>query len=263
MLDFGENEELKNTEGGKGQGPRALSCLTPLQQSQVELFIRTPGKAKTIGIHIPPIGPRPDWSVNDLQAGVKTYKFPDTPRYKNANWEWREFRNQPVPLMAVAPESFSPWLAAAYGSFVNGNTRQWFIQKLVGSPSVRLVLSGHIHRQGLLTAHWRTMTLAAEGQKVAARILKVLVVRSVLPQAVRGAKAPFATASRQNGLAGPLYVNTTSAGPRGYQYFDNGRYRSEQPGYSLIQLANDGTIAGVTAVPIYPGATAAASAQAR
>ena len=61
MLDFAENEELKNTEGGQSQGPRALSCLTPLQQWHVDLLVKSSGKAKTIGIHVPPIGPRPNW----------------------------------------------------------------------------------------------------------------------------------------------------------------------------------------------------------
>ena len=60
MLDFAEDEELKNTEEeANGQGPRSLSCLTPLQQWHVDLLIKSPGKAKTIGIHVPPIGPRP------------------------------------------------------------------------------------------------------------------------------------------------------------------------------------------------------------
>jgi len=262
MLDFAEQEELKNSEGGKEQGPRALNCLTTLQKWFVERFIAGPGKAKTIGIHIPPLGPRPDWSVKELEAGVKTYRFPDTPRYKNANWEWRTLRDQPLPLMAVEPESFSPFLSAQYGSFVNKGTRKWFIEKLVGSQSVRLVFSGHIHRHGLLTAHWRTMSLAGDGPRTPPKIVKVLGVRSVSPQVIKGAKAPLATGGQVR-IAGPLYVNTTSAGPRGNQYFDGGVDRSEQPGYSRVELSRDGTIGNVFDVPVYPRAATVVTAQAR
>ena len=260
MLDFAENEEIRNNVENHAQGPRALDCLTPLQQWHIERFIKSPGRAKTIGIHVPPLGPRPGWSVNDLRAGIKTYKFPESPRYKNANLQWRFLRNQPLPLMAVVPESFSPWLAAAYGSFVHKDTRKWFIEKLVASPSVRLVLSGHIHRQGLLTAHWRSMPVTGEGERVP-RIFKVLGVRSVAPQAVKDAKAPMAT-SGETRLAGPLYINSTSAGPKGYQYYDAGDYRNEPPGYSRIELANDGTIKNLWVVFVQPGVGASVRAQA-
>ena len=167
--------------------------------------------------------------------------------------------------MAVIPKDprdFSPWLAATYGSFVHKDTRRWFIEKLLGSPSIRLVLSGHIHRQGLLTVSRRTMTIPGEGPGVRSRMLPILTVRSVPPESVHGAKAPLATRA-YTGPPGPLYVNTTSAGPKGYQYVDEHTYRSEPPGYSRIELSNDGTIGRVSSVFIQSGAPAATAAQVR
>jgi hypothetical protein len=42
----------------------------------------------------------------------------------------------------------------------------------------------------------------------------------------------------------PLYVNTTSAGPRGNLYGD--RWRGVAPGWALVTLAADGTIESVS-----------------
>jgi hypothetical protein len=252
MLDFAENEELRNTVENHHYGPRALDCLTSIQQWHVEQFTNSPGNAKTIGMHIPPIGPRPDWSVRDLQTGVKTYKFPDTPRYKDRQWKWRLLRNMPLPLMATIPtipEGFSPWLAANYGSFVHedkkrGDTRKWFIEKLSASHGVRLVLSGHIHRAGLLTAQWKNFEIRSEGQTEKPISVKTMVVQSVLPNEVQGVRAPLVRSQNNPGgpLPGPLYVNTTSAGPIGSEYIDGTVKRRDLPGYSIIHLSSDGTI---------------------
>jgi hypothetical protein len=252
MLDFGEQEEVNNTVENHSQGPRAASCLTPLQQWQVEQLLRAPGKAKTIGIHTPPIGPRTSWSVNELKSGRKTYKLPaDNPRYRNREGHFQEVRNQSLPLFALLPEGFSPWLAAQYGSFVHKDTRRWLIQKLHASSSVRVVVSGHIHRQGLLTVQPERMPLSPPAWNQRGKELSVLTVRSVEPEAVQKAKPPFATGDQSNVL-GPVYVNTTSAGPRGFQYYDNGTYASVPPGFTLVQLMNDGTISSISGGPAYP-----------
>jgi hypothetical protein len=253
LLDFAEQEELNREEDGHGFGPRALSCLTPLQQWHVEQFLKTPGKAKTLGIHVPPIGPRPGWSVNDLKVGMKTYQHPNTPKYTNRNFQVRWLRNVPLPLLAVAPATWSPWLAAAYGSFVNKDTRQWLIKKLIGS-SVRVVVSGHIHRQGLFTVYARPLQLPPPGPREPGSVIQVLAVRSVEPQAVRHAKVPFAT-SDQSRLPGPVYVNTTSAGPKGYQYYDDRKYSNVPPGFTVIHLKNDGEIDSISGGPAYPVST--------
>ncbi len=250
LLDFGEQEELKNEEDGHGQGPRALSCLTPLQQWLVEQLLRAPGAAKTLGMHTPPIGPRPGWSVSDLKAGMKTYKK-EIPKYRNRNGHIRWLRNVPLPLLAVLPKDFlSPWLVAQYGSFVNKDTRRWLVEKLRGS-SVRVVVSGHIHRQGLLTVQQQRLSLPPPGPREPGSVLPVLTVRSVEPQAVRNARPPNATAD-QSKVLGPVYVNTTSAGPKGNQYLDDNKYWSVAPGFSLVQLTNDGTIAAIAGGPAYP-----------
>jgi hypothetical protein len=42
-----------------------------------------------------------------------------------------------------------------------------------------------------------------------------------------------------------LYVNTTSAGPRGHLHLTKGRSYSADPGYAYLELSNDGTIGSV------------------
>ena len=158
----------------------------------------------------------------------------------------------PLPLMATIPtipEGFSPWLAANYGSFVHedkkrGDTRKWFIEKLSASHGVRLVLSGHIHRAGLLTAQWKNFEIRSEGQTEKPISVKTMVVQSVLPNEVQGVRAPLVRSQNNPGgpLPGPLYVNTTSAGPIGSEYIDGTVKRRDLPGYSIIHLSSDGTI---------------------
>jgi len=41
---------------------------------------------------------------------------------------------------------------------------------------------------------------------------------------------------------GPLYVNTTSAGPRGNSFPQEGVFARANPGFARLDLANDGTI---------------------
>ena len=45
---------------------------------------------------------------------------------------------------------------------------------------------------------------------------------------------------------GPLYVNTTSAGPRGHIYKNEREKKYISPGYSAIELLNNGTIQNLT-----------------
>jgi hypothetical protein len=261
MLDFAEQEELNNAVENHKQGPRALTCLTTLQQWHIERLVGSTGRAKTIGMHVPPIGPRPDWSEHDLLKGVKTHAYPRNPMYKNrySGWKPRTLRDRPLPLLAVAPEGFSPWLAAVYGSFVNRNSREWMIRKLLGS-SVRLVLSGHIHRQDLLTVNPDRLPLAPPGPREPVTMLPVLAVKGTTAQQVKGAVYPAATTG-QRPLLGPVYVNTTSGGPKGNRYFGS-KYQSVPPGYSRIQLSSDGTI-GTIENFMRPRATAAPRAVAR
>lgn len=65
--------------------------------------------------------------------------------------------------------------------------------------------------------------------------------KGVVTQAVGGAKTPAVTLTLK-GVRGPLYVNTTSAGPRGNSRLEGERHDNVDPGYAQISLSNDGTI---------------------
>jgi hypothetical protein len=73
-------------------------------------------------------------------------------------------------------------------------------------------------------------------------------MKSVTLDEVRGARSGVAAVRREAGrfraFPAPLYVNTTSAGPRGNVYAARGR--SVPPGWALVTLAADGTIESVS-----------------
>src|SRR6185312_5703364 len=64
---------LWQLETASAPGPKAKRCLTGLQKRLVSHLLESPGQAKLIGIHSPPVGPYPDWLERDLLAGKKTY----------------------------------------------------------------------------------------------------------------------------------------------------------------------------------------------
>jgi hypothetical protein len=230
MLDWSEDEEVKNFEDGKSQGVRAARCLTSLQRWHVARFLANPGKAKTIGIHMPPIGPRGEWSEQELAAGSKAYTTGTPPMVA---WERKHFPS--LPFLAIAPEGFHQFLAASYGSFVRH--RNWFIESLAKPHhGVQLVFSGHIHRKGLLVVRPVTLQVPKKGWSRPEQH-RVLKVTRVSPESFRETPA-----------SGPLYVNTTSGGPKGVQTFvQDGKYESryEPPGFSLVRLTNSGVIPSI------------------
>ena len=226
MLDWSEDEEVKNVEDGKAQGVRAAKCLTSLQRWQVERFLASPGKAKTIGIHMPPLGARGDWTVAEVAAGAKSYAKGIVPMVA-----YQRLRLPNFPLLAIAPAGFYRWLAASYGSFLRHRT--WFIQSLAKPQnSVRLVFSGHIHRKACLVVQPATLKFPKKG--------------SPLPEVHRVLKLSGVTAASlarvAAGAMGPLYVNSTSAGPRGVQNLGSGTDSYVPPGFSLARLASTGVI---------------------
>jgi len=261
MLDFAEDEELgkQDLNTHRSYGPRAAKCLTSLQQWHVSLFTKPMGRAKTIGIHIPPIGPRPDWYVGDLLLGVKKWEWGKSGyshRYDLPDGKMVEIREHP--LYAFRPQmkdshgfDSAPYgIAADYGSFMskytkNQETREWFIRKVADpAAGVRVVFSGHIHRQGFLIVQRQAPNS------------DVFLVRAVPQQAVNGVRSPGVAAFPAGNIRpGPLYVNTTSAGPRGYQFHGKDQYRSENPGFSVVTMESDGTLTSV--LQVTPQATAA------
>jgi hypothetical protein len=252
MLDWGEDENvlfpiiyhgqewpymLWQLEKAADPGPKTANSLTALQKKLISAFLEQRSPAKIIGIHAPPIGPYSSWSDHDLYQGKKTYKNPraaDGPvHYATKRDDGSEVPLNGHPFFALSRPN-EKGSTADYGSL--GPNRDWFIQE-IGKPasSVRLVLSGHIHRSNLLVVH--TPGNAHSPGSVA----NLPQVKAVVPQAVRSAKPP-AVAVTPEGRNGPLYVNTTSAGPRGNSYPREGQDAKVDPGYALINLTATGVI---------------------
>ena len=259
MLDWVEDEDVLFPVVYKGKewpymlwqldeaadpGPKARRALTTMQKWLVEQLIAAPGSAKLIGIHAPPIGPYPDWKDEELLIGRKTYANPQrargptnyaTRRPDGTIDEWHGH-----PIFALAPKNGDAGVVADYGSF--SRSRDWLIRALANPKhGIRAVFSGHIHRNGLFVVH-------QPGEASKKLLGDDLLVRLVVPAAARGAKAPAASRTPEGGH-GPLYVVTTSAGPRGNDQFrepNDAERRSGgltlDPGYSQLQLSADGTI---------------------
>lgn len=265
MLDWAEDEDVlfPILQGGQefpylpwqastasDPGPKARRCLTDLQKTLVTTFLEAPGP-KIIGIHSPPIGPYPDWLDPHLVAGRVTYvthrdgkPVADVARARGATnfaTRYQDGRVEPWlghPFFAVRPKSGAAGMVPDYGSFAG---QKWFIEAVTGRPDVRAVFSGHIHRNGLYVVYRAS---GRDGPAVAGE----LMVRGLLEAQVAGAKAPRVS-NLPHGASGPLFVNTTSAGPRG-----NFKRRSEtkperdrgglsvDPGYAKLDLAADGSI---------------------
>jgi hypothetical protein len=144
-------------------------------------------------------------------------------------------------LFAIKPKNAPFGVAADYGSFLK--KRDVFIDT-VAKPAngVRVVLAGHIHRNGLHVVH---------SPKAGTWLM-----RGVVPQAVQGvtppgvAITPHPRSQPMKPWPGPLYVNTTSAGPRGNLFLKTKEPDTICPGYSVVKLSNAGKIEGVTAKQI-------------
>src|SRR5262249_3371393 len=132
-------------------------------------------------------------------------------------------------ITAIRPKGAPLGVSAEHGSIVR--YRDWFIREVARTAAgVRVVLTGHIHRFGLLVAY------------PPANDRESRLLRSVTLEEVRGA-GPGISAVRREGkqvraFPSPLYINTTSAGPRGNVY--GARWRGVNPGWVLVTLSADG-----------------------
>lgn len=249
MLDWGEYENVLFPIVINGQewdympweaaaaaapGPKARNSLTDLQKVLVQEFSAKPTIAKVLCIHAPPIGPYPAWTNAILYGGrVEHAKHENRAHYRTiypdgTSRDWDA-------IYAIRPKDGPFGQEADYGSIENH--REWLINELRRDDAhVRLVLSGHIHRNGLFVVY--------EGKSVLAG---TLLTKLITPAIASGA-APPAVARELGGEHGPLYVNTTSAGPRGHLYstqdFKPGtrKHVYVESGYSVIVLSQDGTI---------------------
>ena len=235
MLDFAKDESLQNPDkpfakNWLGFGPRAAKCPTALQKWLLDQFMSAPGRAKLIGVHVPPMGPFPEWTDDELIKGVKTYhrtsseslfKYPDG----------RKVRMDSHPMYAIRPSDAPYGVAADYGSMANEKDRNSFITSVSdASHGIRLVLSGHIHRRGALTT---------------VRDKRGWMLRDLSSINLQNLHPPSNLSPGSLGF--PVFVNTTSAGPRGHQYGVS--YTSMEPGWSWMSLAQDGNIVRLTHVP--------------
>jgi 3',5'-cyclic AMP phosphodiesterase CpdA len=285
MLDWAEDENVffqEITNGRKhginflwlvggspgSEGPKARNALTDQQKWLVDEFAGLPGKAKVIGIHVPPIAPWADWGDVDLVRGLKEYPAGATPR-GNVHYAASKPGGFPKdlnahPLYAIRPDqrvSSDPvfGMDASYNSFERH--RPWFIKRLFdGHAGVRAVFSGHIHRNGLFAVY--------TGGKHRGALAGQYLIQALPPSAIAGAAhprpsiAPLPAPENAHGVrhpTGPLYVNTTSAGPRGNSIPRADVEGRANPGYARLDLASDGTIQRVEfkdiALPAFPTTT--------
>ncbi len=225
--------------------PQPSRSLTGLQQKIVADFLSGPSRAKVVGVHAPPISPYWNWYDAEVYQSRKTYPDPSKARGPKAGH----------PIFATTPSQASgtPFgMVADRGSFGRVKERDWFIKLMTDSRySVRLVLSGHVHRNGLYVVYPSPKPVDVTNPKDAFRNRRVegaLLVGGLYPQAA-GGSPPFVTADRRKG---PLYITSTSAGPRGSfekrpltQREDDVKGTTTDPGYTRTEIANDGTIRSV------------------
>lgn len=242
MLDWGKDEEIYNFESVSNwmeYSQRAKNCLSSLQESLLTEFAQAPGRAKVIGIHAPPLGPADRWTDEDLRQGEKVFQWDQDSRMRNPA-DGKVIKVQKHTLCAVAPKNAPFGVAAVYGSIVQ--SRDPFIRQVGESTSgIRLVLSGHIHREGLLVAYPPT------GDRDA-RLLRSVTYAEATNQGRGVGSGSGAILSDGRSVRTPLYVNTTSAGPRGNQYLAGDgsegyvHHNNVAPGWVSIELTADGTV---------------------
>ena len=250
MLDWGKGEELANFDEPRtfmGFGQRASNILSSVQKWQVAEFTKVPGRAKVIGLHAPPLGPYPNWFDEDVLTGTKTYKPGEDARVRYPDGTIKSLTSHT--LLAVRRKQDPFGVAGDYGSFLR--ERDWFIN-MVASPQagIRAVLSGHNHRANLLVAY-------KVGDGMAIRGVIEAAAQGIRPPGV--AVRPHPASSPITAYPAPLYVNGTSAGPRGgeYSYSQLTRYcknapPNRHPGYAIVNLSNDGTIQDVSMRQMIP-----------
>jgi hypothetical protein len=266
MLDWAENEIVDQhvIAGGIDYGPTlvipnthgqmAKDAITPNQMWLVEQTWETHIGPKILGIHAPLVGPWPHWPNDQLATGRIKFQPDDiaalyrmraddekiwkermnTARgstvnirttYDKQGNEVRTARIWEHPTLAFRFTDDDPaGQEADYGAVARQRKE---LIKLLRQAKFQLVFSGHIHRSNLLVLKDASMNDEEELGYVGG-----LMIQDVTPDVAK--QAP-----------GPLFVNTTSAGPPGNDYRARGVYRAAQSGYAEACLTKDGKIESV------------------
>jgi hypothetical protein len=253
MLDWAEYEDVlfpiivdgkewyylpTQAKAAAAAGPKAKAGLTDNQKRLVEEFLKKDSAAKVLCVHAPPIGPYPAWTDDWLSTGrieqPAGERLPGFRHYKTIYPDGTSRTWDGHPFYAVRPKDGAFGQEADYGSLQRN--RDWLIKELRNDDAhVRLVLSGHIHRSGLFVVY------EPSGDQQQSVVAGQMMMKMVYPQQAVGASPP-AVANQPGADHGPLYVNSTSAGPRGHRYASPGQEQYVDSGYSVIVLSSDGTI---------------------
>jgi predicted MPP superfamily phosphohydrolase len=239
MLDWAEDENVDKPQYNKGVdegrtivlpnvvgSPNAMKSLSQEQKDIVEHFVEGKGRAKFFGVHAAVVGPWGHWYDNDLARSVVV--LPHNPKLQKG-------RHSPVategvpgksgpqrftehPALAVRHKDYEPFAQVANDGTMD-EKREWLIQKL-RQAGVQLVFSGHVHRRTLLTLEKKS-----DG---------ALIVQFIDDGEISKASAL------------PVFVNSTSAGPRGQiRPYKDGSQLLESA-FAEVKLSAGGKIVDIT-----------------
>jgi hypothetical protein len=234
-MEDGRTVILPNTSGG----PRPKDCLSDAQIELFRHFARATGQASIVGIHAPVVGPWSHWFDDGLKNGtirivqskdgklvpVENKKLPKGIAVEEKQLGGKDAgkttRYTEHPALVLRHEQYEPFAQIAdYGAIVPH--REWLLTAL-RNAGTDLVLSGHIHRRNLLVVE-----KLADGAQV---------IRNV-------PDADISTAPK------PLFVNTTSAGPRGHDKATFGVSGRVDSAYAEIVITNTGKVASIEHVDV-------------
>lgn len=253
MLDWAENEKVDyNTfRSGVDRGgtiampnsdgePAPKDSLTADQVEVVQHFLDSTSRARIFGIHAPVVGPHVAWTDEYLAQGKvvtplgkstkiepdgRTFDIPDAKPPHARIVQLDETRDGKKtshtylehPALAAKHKDYAPWnWVADAGTPLHH--REWLIEAL-RKAAVPLVLSGHTHRRVLLVV---------DKQPNGA-----FITRGIRDDQI--ADAPY-----------PLYVSTTSCGPRGRIRAEREKTIPLPSAYVEVELASNGKVLKLT-----------------
>ena len=209
MLDWAEQEKIilpKQKHGWEWYVglPGAKYALTKEQKGLAEWFVKCKDDAKAVGIHAGIVSPLSSWSKEELirgyLTGVKLKDGKDTVVRVSKKPDGSVIKERVVPIkgMNVPPEEatrFPAIIETTRGSIFHH--RDWFIGQLQ-KHGVAIVFSGHAHRNSVLVVSRKQYRGLPKGTAFA--------LKGNIPEMFRDIE-------NVHGPIGPMFLNTTSAGP--------------------------------------------------